>query len=135
MYYLANLIQDYLEFCKETVRKKGYSLTILSRKRYIPEIDSKNVFIRQAAERLAVNTPLQGSSADLIKLAMISLDDKLKNHLAKMLLQIHDELLFETPDNEVKSLSAVVRRQMEGVAQLKIPLVVDISIGKNWGEC
>ena len=60
---------------------------------------------------------------------MISLDDKLKNHLAKMLLQIHDELLFETPDNEVKSLSAVVRRQMEGVAQLKIPLVVDISIG------
>lgn len=128
-------IQDYLEFCKETVRKKGYSLTILSRKRYIPEIDSKNVFIRQAAERLAVNTPLQGSSADLIKLAMISLDDKLKNHLAKMLLQIHDELLFETPDNEVKSLSAVVRRQMEGVAQLKIPLVVDISIGKNWGEC
>ena len=128
-------VRDYLEICKETAREKGYSLTLLGRKRPIPEIDSKNVFIRQAAERLAVNTPLQGTAADLIKVAMIEIDRELRGNEAKMLLQIHDELLFEVPDEHIPSLEKIVGPLMEGVASLKIPLVVDISIGKNWGEC
>lgn len=128
-------VRDYLEMCKESVRKKGYCLTLLGRKRPIPEIDSKNVFIRQAAERLAINTPLQGTAADLIKKAMIQIDQALRGKGAKMLLQIHDELLFEVADPEVEALEKIVRPLMEGAASLKIPLVVDISIGKNWGEC
>lgn len=128
-------VRDYLESCKETVRQNGYSLTLLGRKRPIPEIDSKNVFIRQAAERLAINTPLQGSAADLIKLAMIAIDKELEGNPCKMLLQIHDELLFEAPDDHLMPLEGIARPLMEGAAKLKIPLVVDISIGKNWGEC
>ncbi len=122
-------VRDYLEFCKESARKRGYSLTLLGRKRPIPEIDNRNVFIRQAAERLAINTPLQGTAADLIKIAMIQVPS---DH---MILQIHDELIFETPDEEISSLAKKVKAIMEGVVQLKIPLVVDISFGKNWGEC
>ncbi len=126
-------VRDYLEFCIESVRQKGYSLTLLGRKRPIPEINSKNSFIRAAAERLAVNTPLQGTAADLIKKAMIQIHQTIP--AGQMILQIHDELIFETPDDQIESLSEKVRKIMEGVMQLKIPLVVDISIGKNWGEC
>jgi len=128
-------VREYLEMCKKTAREKGYSLTLLGRKRPIPEIDSKNIFIRQAAERLAVNTPLQGTAADLIKIAMIEIDRELKGKEAKMLLQIHDELLFEVPDHKTSDLEQIVKPLMEGAVSLKIPLVVDISIGKNWGEC
>ncbi len=128
-------VRDYLEFCKQSARETGYSLTLLGRKRPIPEMDNKNSFIRQAAERLAINTPLQGTAADLIKMAMIQIDAELNSSLTKMVLQIHDELIFEVPDSELSSLSTIVKKQMEGVMQLKIPLVVDISIGKNWGEC
>ncbi len=130
-------VRDYLESCKENVRKLGYSLTLSGRKRPIPEINSKNSFIRQAAERLAINTPLQGTAADLIKLAMIEIDQLLKKESspASMILQIHDELIFETPDTHTQDLAIQVKTTMEGVMQLKIPLVVDISIGKNWGEC
>lgn len=130
-------VKDYLEFCKETVRKKGYSLTLFGRKRPIPEINSKNSFIRTAAERLAINTPLQGTAADLIKKAMIQIHKDLEENKAKsaMILQIHDELVFESPPDELDFLADLVKKRMEGVMQLKIPLVVDISIGKNWGEC
>jgi DNA polymerase-1 len=126
-------VRDYLAFCKESARKKGYSLTLLGRKRPIPEIDSKNTFIRQAAERLAVNTPLQGTAADLIKIAMI--DIAKSQPPGEMILQIHDELVFEAPDEHLEALGALVKKKMEGVYDLKIPLTVDISIGKNWGEC
>lgn len=126
-------VRDYLEYCKQSVREKGYSLTLLGRRRPIPEINSKNSFIRAAAERLAVNTPLQGTAADLIKIAMIKIQNTLQT--SKMLLQIHDELIFEAPDDEVDVLAKEVQTMMEGVMQLKIPLTVDISIGKNWGEC
>ena len=96
--------------------------------------------IRAAAERLAINTPLQGTAADLIKLAMIQIDKALQKQSHQgprgtMLLQIHDELLFEAPDSEIESLSRLVKNLMENVFTLKVPLVVDISIGKNWGEC
>jgi DNA polymerase I len=130
-------VKEYLENAKTTVKERGYSLTLLGRKRPIPEIDNKNSFIRAAAERLAVNTPLQGTAADLIKMAMLQIFNFLQKgrYHAKMLLQIHDELIFELPDEEVAELSPKISQIMENVLQLKIPLVVDISVGKNWGEC
>jgi DNA polymerase-1 len=106
------------------------------RHRPIPEINSKNPILRAASERLAINTPLQGTAADLIKIAMIQIDSMLKHRNSDhMLLQIHDELLFESPDTHVHELSAQVKNIMEGVMKLKVPLEVHISIGKNWGEC
>ncbi len=130
-------VKEFLEFCKESVRKTGRAVTLTGRQRPIPEIHSKNPTLKGAAERLAINTPLQGTAADLIKLAMLQVDHYLREHpdQGKMILQIHDELLFEVPDQEVKSLSTQVKRIMEGVFTLKVPLIVDISIGKNWGEC
>lgn len=130
-------VKEYLNFCKECARKTGRAVTLTGRKRPIPEIDNKNPMIRAQAERLAINTPLQGTAADLIKIAMIQIDDVLQSdkNLGVMLLQIHDELLFEVADSEAQRLAAFVKKTMEGVFQLKVPLVADISIGKNWEEC
>jgi DNA polymerase-1 len=130
-------VKEFIEFCKESVHKSGVAITITGRKRPIPEITSKNPMIRAAAERLAINTPLQGTAADLIKIAMIQIDAFLQTHksMGSMLLQIHDELLFESPDSEISKLSHKVQHSMEHVIQLKVPLKVHISIGKNWGEC
>jgi DNA polymerase-1 len=130
-------VKDYLDFCKEAVRKTGRALTLTGRQRPIPEIHSKNPSLRAQAERLAINTPLQGTAADLIKLAMIEIDALLNKHpeFGVMILQIHDELIFETPEDQVHKLSLHVKKIMEGVMTLKVPLIVDISIGKNWAEC
>ena len=130
-------VQEYIEFCKKSVRKTGRAVTMLGRQRPIPEINSKNPQIRALAERLAINTPLQGTAADLIKLAMIKVDSLLKEHpqWGMMLLQIHDELLFESPDLHVKTLGQAVKEIMEGIIELNVPLTVEISIGKNWEEC
>ncbi len=130
-------VKEFLEFCKESAHKTGVAMTITGRKRPIPDIDSKNPMVRAAAERLAVNTPLQGTQADLIKIAMIQIDSYLQahKHMGHMLLQIHDELLFESPEGEVTGLSHHVQHAMEKVIHLKVPLKVHISIGKNWGEC
>lgn len=130
-------VKEYLSFCKESVRETGRAVTMVGRQRPIPEIHNKNPMIRAAAERLAVNTPLQGSQADLIKIAMIQIDALLQQEPSwgMMILQIHDALLFEVPDTHVDKLSASVKTLMEGVFKLKVPLVVDISIGRNWGEC
>lgn len=130
-------VKEFLNFCKEGARKTGRAVTLTGRQRPIPEIHSKNPAIRSAAERLAINTPLQGTAADLIKMTMIQVADYLQKRPLeeKMILQIHDELLFETPDEEAQRLAAKVKQIMEGVFTLKVPLIVDISIGKNWGEC
>jgi len=130
-------VKEYLDFCKESARKTGKAVTLTGRQRPIPEILSKNPSIRAAAERLAINTPLQGTAADLIKIAMIQIDAKLRPHpeMGYLLLQIHDELLFESPESQVIRLSHQVKNKMETVFSLKVPLEVDISIGKNWGEC
>jgi DNA polymerase-1 len=129
-------VKEYLEFCKESARKTGRAVTMTGRQRPIPDINAKNPMVRAAAERLAINTPLQGTAADLIKIAMIQVDVLLrKENLGHMLLQIHDELLFEAPDTHVHRLSNKVKIIMEGVMTLKVPLEVHISIGKNWGEC
>ncbi len=130
-------VKEFLNFCKESVRKTGRAVTLTGRQRPIPEIHSKNPAIRSSAERLAINTPLQGTAADLIKMAMIQVDAYLQHHphAGKMILQIHDELLFETLDEKAKELASQVKSIMEGVFTLNVPLIVDISIGKNWGEC
>ena len=129
-------VKEYLEFCKESVRKTGRAVTMTGRQRPIPDITAKNPMIRAAAERLAINTPLQGTAADLIKIAMIQVDSLLQQEeLGYMLLQIHDELLFEARDTHVHRLSNKVKNIMENVMTLKVPLEVHISIGKNWGEC
>lgn len=130
-------VKEYIEHSKLMTRKTGKAVTMTSRERLIPEIHSQNYMIRSAAERLAINTPLQGTAADLIKMAMIQIDKEIRKHHLKtmMILQIHDELLFEVPDEELPTLEKLVKRIMEGVMHLDVPLVVDISIGKNWEEC
>ena len=130
-------INEYIEFCKAEARKTGMAKTITGRQRPLPEIDSKNPMIRSAAERLAVNTPLQGTAADLIKMAMIGIDRFIseRNLLGMMILQIHDELIFEVPDDEIPTFEKMVKEKMEQVFQLKVPIEVSISVGKNWGEC
>lgn len=130
-------VKEYLDSSKALARRLGYASTITGRRRPLPDIDNKNPMIRSAAERLAINTPLQGTAADLIKIAMIQIDQALNDapFTARMLLQIHDELVFEVEEKDVKELSLLVKKIMENVFTLSVPLVVDISIGKNWGEC
>ncbi len=130
-------ISHFLEKCKKDAAEKGYAETLFGRKRPILEITSSNYMLKSAAERLAINTPLQGTAADLIKMAMIAIDNDLRSqHLEGFLiLQIHDELIFEIPDGEIETFKKIVKHRMETAAKLKAPLVVDIAIGKNWGEC
>lgn len=134
---LYSHVKSYLDSCKEKARKTGRAVTITGRERLIPEIHSKNAHLRALAERLAVNTPFQGTAADLIKLAMLKVDKRLhkEKKLGYMILQIHDELIFEVPDFELIDFEPLIREEMQNVFQLKVPLIVDITIGKNWKEC
>ncbi len=113
-------------------RKKGYVTTLLNRRRYIPEITSSNERMKAFAERVAVNTPVQGSAADLIKLAMIACHDKLNAEGVSMIIQVHDELIFKVPEGKIKKAAKEVKKIMEGVIDLKVPLKVDIEAGVNW---
>ena len=129
-------VKDFLNTCKSEVRQSGIAFTMNGRQRPIPEINNPNRMIRQAAERLAVNTPLQGTQADIIKKAMIEIAYALKkNCLGHMVLQIHDELIFELPKKNVAQMEKVVGPIMENIIDLTVPLTVNIGIGKNWGEC
>lgn len=129
-------VKAYIERTLESAREDGYVMTMLGRKRQISEINSSNVNIRQGAERIATNTPLQGTAADLIKVAMIRIHDLLrtKNLRSRMVLQIHDELLFEVPEDELEIMQKLVRREMEHAMNLSVPLKVDMGWGKNWAE-
>ena len=108
----------------------------MGRIRNLPDINSSDKRIQQFAERIAINTPIQGTAADLIKLAMINVDNTLmKNGLnSQMILSVHDEIIFEVPENEIDILSKIVKEEMESVQKLTVPLVVNIGIGKNWAE-
>jgi len=129
-------IQQYIESTKKQVREKGYVQTILGRRRAIPEINSANRQVREAAERMAINMPVQGTSADIIKVAMIKLYDEMKKRKlnSKMLLQVHDELIFEVPDEEQAEIRRLVPEIMSTALKLSVPLRVDIKTGHNWGE-
>ena len=130
-------VKIFIEISKERARLTGKTVTLIGRERAISDILSKNIPLRSAAERLAVNTPLQGTAADMIKMAMIEISKQLKSHNLKsrMILQIHDELIFEAPDEELPQLQALVKEAMENVVELKVPLLVDIAIGNNWEQC
>ncbi len=140
--YIRSYFERYAgvrRFIDETiakVRKEGYAYTLAGRRRPIPDMLSRNPAARGFAERTAVNTPLQGTAADLIKLAMITIDRRLRDEgwQAKMLLQVHDELVFEAPPEEAPLLAKMVKREMEIVEHLKVPLVVDTGIGDNWRD-
>ncbi len=130
-------VKQYLEESKAEVRKTGYSKTLIGRQRPIPEIHNKNQTIRALAERLAINTPLQGTAADLIKIAMIQIDQAIRERKlrGKMILQIHDELIFEIPDEEISLFQPLVKEKMEGVLKLNVPIEVHMAVGKNWAQC
>jgi DNA polymerase-1 len=129
-------VKQYLEATKEQAHKLGYVQTVLGRRRFLPEINSPNRMVREAAERMAINAPVQGSSADIIKIAMINLHREMekRNLISKMLLQIHDELLFEVPDEEVEKMKSLVAELMSGAVELSVPVKIDIKLGRNWGE-
>ena len=115
-------------------REQGYVETLFKRRRYIPEIKDRNFNMRAYGERNAQNSPLQGSAADLIKLAMIHIHAAMRGRdlRSRMLLQVHDELVFEVPPEELETMRALVRKYMEQVVELQVPLVVDIGVGPNW---
>ena len=129
-------VKRFMEHTIQTARQNGYVTTLLGRIRPLPEITSTNAPIRQQAERLAVNTPIQGTAADLIKIAMVRVSKALqaRNLSAKMLLQIHDELLFEVPENEINETQELIALEMEAALELSVPLKVDFGWGKNWAE-
>jgi len=129
-------VRAFLDRQVEVAREQGYVETLLGRRRYIPDIRDKNFNVRAFAERTAQNTPLQGSAADLIKVAMRHIHDALRQggYGARMLLQVHDELVFEVPEPEVERVGPLVKGLMEGAATLSVPLVVDVGVGKNWLE-
>jgi len=129
-------IRRYLDSMVEFARENGYVQTIFGRRRYIPELRERNFNIRAFGERVAANSPIQGSAADLIKIAMIRIDKQLteQGFNAKMLLQVHDELVFEAPPDELPRLADLVRKEMENAAELSVPLVVDVGTGPNWVE-
>jgi DNA polymerase-1 len=129
-------VKLYIEKTKEMARTKGYVETILGRRRYVREINSSNRIVREAAERMAINMPVQGTSADIIKVAMVKLDREMekKGLRSRLLLQVHDELLLEVPENERSSMLELVPDIMSHAIELSVPLKVEAKIGRNWGE-
>jgi len=129
-------VREYIEGLKVTARKNGYVFTIMGRRRFLKDIDSRNKVLREAAERMAINTPIQGSAADLIKMAMIRVDREFRGAgmEARLILQVHDELIVEAPEREAGRSERILTEAMEGAAILSVPLTVSVSRGKNWGE-
>ena len=127
-------VKSYIERTIEEARNRGYVSTLFGRRRAIPEIKNKNSNIRQQGERLAINSPIQGTAADIIKIAMINIWKSLKGLKTRMILQVHDELLFELPTQELTTVKDIVKKEMEGAITLSVPLSVDINYGKNWSE-
>ena len=127
-------LKEYMSNQISFAREKGYVETILKRKRYLPEINSRNAMIRSSAERNAINTPVQGSAADIIKLSMIRIDDEFekKSLKSKLLLQVHDELVFDVHLTELDIVKQIVLKNMENAIQIDVPLKVDIGNGDNW---
>jgi DNA polymerase-1 len=129
-------VRKYLDETKEQARRNGYVQTLLGRRRYIPDIHSANRQVREAAERMAINMPVQGTSADIIKVAMVNLYREMEKRRikSKMLLQVHDELVFEVPEEELDVMRQLVSDIMDSAVVLSVPLKVDTKVGKNWGE-
>jgi DNA polymerase-1 len=140
-------IKKWMAEVLEEGRKNGYVETIWGRRRYIPELNMQNKMLQSFGERAAINHPIQGTSADMIKKAMIEIDKSLESRVSKsakpyksqgqscqMILQVHDELLFECEPSDLKETAKLIKEKMESVISLKVPVVVDLKSGKNWGE-
>jgi DNA polymerase-1 len=137
-------LKEFIEETKKRVRKDGFVETEFGRRRYLPNIKASNYLVRSGAERAAVNFPVQGLAADIMKLAMLRIHKLIESqkpkskdqvfNMPKLELQIHDELIVEIDKNRAEEFSKQMKEVMEGVYKLKVPLVVDVSIGKNWGE-
>jgi DNA polymerase-1 len=127
-------IRDYLRDVVDQARKDGYTSTVFGRRRYLPELDSSNRNVREAAERAALNAPIQGSAADIIKVAMINVDRALKDAKlnTRLLLQVHDELLLEIAEGEREQVEALVREKMGAAYPLDVPLEVSVGYGRSW---
>ena len=127
-------LKDYMLQQVDFARENGYVETILGRRRYLKDINSQNSIVRAAAERNAVNAPIQGSAADIIKIAMLRIHEKLNNFESKMLLQVHDELVFDAKKSELDALTSMIKTEMEQAYKLQVPLLVDVGTGMNWLE-
>ena len=127
-------VKEYMESTREYAREHGYVETVFGRRLYLPDIKASNHNVRQYAERTAINAPMQGTAADIIKRAMIAVDQWLgfDNEDVKMVMQVHDELVFEVAESKLVSAQETICQLMQSVAQLKVPLVVDAGHGKNW---
>ena len=129
-------VRTFIDRLLEETRQKQSVRTLFGRVRPIPDIQSRNANLRGFAERTAVNTPLQGTAADLIKIAMLRIDERMSKAKMKtlMTLQVHDELLFDAPKDEAEEVAAMVKQEMEGVIRLNVPIVADVGVGKNWRD-
>ena len=127
-------IKEYLHNLVESAQNEGYAKTIYNRRRYLPEIASKNFHVRSFNERVAMNMPIQGTAADIIKLAMISVYHKLKEKKSNLILQVHDELLIEVANEELEEVKEIIKTSMEEAVKLKVKLKVDVGVGLNWQE-
>ena len=130
-------IKEFMENIIEKTKEKGYVETLFHRRRYVPELNSKNYMVRQFGNRVAMNTPIQGTAADIMKIAMINVSKELKKRglKAKIILQVHDEMMIETPEGEKEEVKEIMKREMESAIKLSIPLVAEISEAKNWYDC
>ena len=128
------VVKRYMNSVIEEARKNGYVTTILNRRRYVPEVNASNKIMKAMGERLAMNAPIQGSAADIIKMAMVNVYNKLKegNYKSTLILQVHDELILNVYKDEEEEIKELVRKEMEGVMNLAVPMEVDISIGTTW---
>jgi len=129
-------VKQYMDQTRELAREQGYIETLFGRRLYLPDINAKNGQLRQYAERTAINAPMQGSAADIIKLAMLSVDHWLQAERppVRMVMQVHDELVFEVENSNLKQATKIIQQKMSDAAQLDVPLIVDVGIGKNWDE-
>ena len=129
-------IKEYIDETKATVKKTGYVETLLGRRRYIPEIQSRSFHVRAAGERMAINMPIQGTAADIIKIAMVNLQARLDdlNMRTMMIIQVHDELIFEAPRDEMDQLESIVLELMPSAMELAAPLDVETKRGRTWGD-
>ena len=129
-------VKNYMEEIVREAKEQGFVETLYHRRRYLPEINSRNFNLRSFAERTAINTPIQGSAADILKIAMIELNKRMKEAglEAVMLLQVHDELVFEVPESELETLDKLVKEVMEHAVSLEVPLITDSSWGATWYE-
>lgn len=127
-------VREFMDGCVKSARERGYSLTMLGRRRNLSDLNASNYMVRSSAERMAMNTPLQGSAADIIKLAMLGVEKRLASMKSKMILQIHDELIIDSAADEAEEVKKILSYEMEHAVKLSVPLIAEASSAKNWGE-